>query len=348
MFLSRWTKQINTSLVGVDLGIQSIKLLKINDESPKLIENFLIAALPSESMTKGVITDFNAVGTILRDMFQTADVTSNHVAFAIPRSLAIFKNITLDSRLSGEDIEERVWMEADKHFPDLVGNIYLDFSISGKVKNESRQQEVMLVACRKDLIKPYLEICKVAGLIPKLVDISSYALERTLKAILAEKNGTETFSLLNLDLGLSTLVVRQGDSLLYSNDQSFDGIRLMEQVKNYLSNPQSDEEAVKKYDSILKEILSVHLRHTMHFFYSSCAHVHIDHVILSGDCAYLPGLKELVQQEVGIPTTIANPFENMELAERIDKKNLQENASALALCCGLALTQFDPEKGNKV
>lgn len=354
MFLSWWKKKVNVSLVGIDLGSQSIKLLKLSVDSPSIVENFLISPLPEEATNKGVITDFNVVGNILKNLFLSAEIKSNQVAFAIPRSLVIFKTITIDARLTEEEIETRVWMEADKHFPDLVGNIYIDFMFSDEEKIDGTQKKITLVACRKDLIKPYLEICKIADLIPKVVDVSSYALERTLNVLVKEKKlETKTSALLNLDLGLSTLIVKSQNTLLYSNDQSLDGSRLMEQVKSYLKNPivsNSDGNKLtdEKYAAILKETLSAHLRHSMHFFYSNRSDIHIDQLFLSGDCADIPNLCDFIQKEVGIPTVLANPFETMQFSEQVDKTLLQQNAAALAICYGLALTQFDSEKGNRV
>jgi len=57
----------------------------------------------------------------------------------------------------------------------------------------------------------------------------------------------------------------------------------------------------------------------------------------------LPSLDALIQEKLNIKTSIANPFVDMEIAERVNKNNLMEEASALMLTCGLALRTFDNE-----
>jgi len=50
---------------------------------------------------------------------------------------------------------------------------------------------------------------------------------------------------------------------------------------------------------------------------------------------------ELVEERLGIPTSIANPFANMALASRVNAQNLSNDAPAMMIAVGLALRSFD-------
>lgn len=322
-------------LIGMDLGADSIKILEINSTSnPRCVEKFAIGSLPPGTIVKNEIKEPDVVTQVLKATLYQADIKTKNIAIAIPRSSTIIKNINIDNRLSADEIETRAWIEANHHFPDLVGDSYLDFAIVGPSSQDENQLELMLVACRKDIIKPYIEIAKNTDLNLKIVDVNSFALERALSLISASEPNHETIGLLNFDIDLSTLIVIQNEKLIYAHDEPFDGARLLKQ----LNETQGDE---LKLQNVVKENLTAYLRHIMHFFYSSRPNVSIKKIYFSGDCARDPALMGFIQQEIGIEMEIANPFLTLELNSGIDAAEIQTYSPALVLCAGLALSSTE-------
>jgi type IV pilus assembly protein PilM len=52
-------------------------------------------------------------------------------------------------------------------------------------------------------------------------------------------------------------------------------------------------------------------------------------------------MERLVEESLGAPTLIANPFINMALSSRVNQQGLNNDAPALMIACGLALRSFD-------
>ena len=73
----------------------------------------------------------------------------------------------------------------------------------------------------------------------------------------------------------------------------------------------------------------------LHFFNQ------VDHIVLAGGCAVIPGLAETVSGRTQVDTHIANPFARMSLGTKIRPKSLSADAPALLVACGLALRRFD-------
>ena len=65
------------------------------------------------------------------------------------------------------------------------------------------------------------------------------------------------------------------------------------------------------------------------------------HRARSGGCASIPGIAELVEERLGVPTIVANPFANMAVSSRVSTQALSNDAPALMVCCGLALRSFE-------
>lgn len=334
----------NGNIVGIDFGFANLKLLKINcTKTPYKVEKFAIAPFPQQALNKDGISDYPLVATALKQMFDNANVSTRQVAFAIPRSKAILKTITVDGRLTADELESRAWIEAGRHFPDLVGDIYLDFFITQT--QDPSQVDLTLVACRKTQVAPYLEILRLAGLQPKVIDVDSYALERAMPLI-TEPNTAEITALLCINTTNTTLTVTQNGQLIYAHDQSFDGQRLLAQTQAYLTNknilPQQAEYALINdtvYEDILKDNFISHLRHTMHFFYASRPQQHIQKLILGGDCATIPHLVPFIHNELGLTATTANFSAQLVLEPDIPAETFKSHTPALLLCCGLALSK---------
>ncbi|MDR2837569.1 MAG: pilus assembly protein PilM, partial [Azonexus sp.] len=68
---------------------------------------------------------------------------------------------------------------------------------------------------------------------------------------------------------------------------------------------------------------------------------HVDHIVLAGGCAVIPGIDQVVATRTQVNTLIANPFANMALSDRVKARSLLADSSALMVACGLALRRFD-------
>lgn len=342
LILKRLLQVPSNGLIGLDIGSNSLKLVKINSlEYPYFVENVAIEPIPDKAFRNDEIVNHGLIADLLKTMIKNEKIESKNVALSIPYSATIIKNILVDKRMTEEDIEQRTWIEANHLFPDLVGNIYLDFTILGPYAEDNSQLEVMLVVCRKDIIKPYLEILKLASLTPKVIDVSTHALERALSVLQTPTEINKITALLNLDMRISTFIVVQNNRILYAYDQSFDGQRLMTQVAKYkIDNQKVEIDNDEKYLAIIHENLSAHIRHVIHFFYSRRPNMIIEKMLIAGDCADLPNISNLVQQEVSVDTEKVNPFLQMHFMSDLDKQRIEKNAASFMLCSGLALSTY--------
>lgn len=328
---------IKNDIIGLDIGSDFIKLLKINNKTtPKVVEKYAIAPLPAGAIVKNEIKEPNVVAQILKKTLEETGSKTDQIALAITRSSTIIKNITIDSRLTADELETRVYVEAKHQFPDLIGDSYLDYTIVGKSSKDETQLDVILVACRKNVVDSYIALLHLAGVTPKIVDVNSFAFERALLEIANSTSANRTVALLNLDSSLSTLIVLHDKQLIYAHDETFDAHRLLT-----LLNEAKDD--VEKQQTILKDNLSTHLRHAMNFFYSTRSHFNIEKLFVGGDCTRDFNLVDFIHNETGLETCIADPFAHMQIHSAIDTPEFKKSHSGLVLCAGLALYSLKDE-----
>lgn len=323
-------KDLNQPLLGLDIGSSEIKLLQIDNQTHRIVEYFATVPVPTGLIEKDVIKKPSELADLLRAALRKHGIYTKSVALAVPRSAVIIKNTTVDARLGAKEIESRAWVEAGQQFPDLIGEINLDYTILGPSAGDPSKLDMVLVACRKEQIKPYLDFIKEAGLQAKLVDVNCYAFERALR--LESIAPQETVALLNIDYSITSLVVVRNKMQLFAHDYSFDGKNLKTMLSAEIENQ------TQNIEKVLKDQFSTHLRHVIHFFYSSLHNVPIQRIYLSGDLATLPILQPYIQAESGIETQIAKPCQGMTVGPQVDRQLLEQLNPALVLCCGLALS----------
>ena len=90
------------------------------------------------------------------------------------------------------------------------------------------------------------------------------------------------------------------------------------------------------------ENAALEIQRAMQFFFTSSQFNSIEHILLVGGSAVIPGLEEVVSARTQVNTLIANPFASMALNPRIQLKKLVADAPSLMIACGLAMRRFDP------
>ena len=90
-----------------------------------------------------------------------------------------------------------------------------------------------------------------------------------------------------------------------------------------------------------KEAMVQQVSRLLQFFYAGSEHNRVDQIVLAGGCAAIAGIAPMVEEQLGVPTMVANPLAHMTLGPRVQAHALAQDAPALMIACGLALRSFD-------
>ena len=88
------------------------------------------------------------------------------------------------------------------------------------------------------------------------------------------------------------------------------------------------------------ETLAQEIGRALQFFFTSTPHNRVDHILLAGGSAPLPGLTEAVTQHAGAVCSVVNPFEGMEIGSGVRMKKMAREAPSYLTSCGLAMRRF--------
>ena len=99
-----------------------------------------------------------------------------------------------------------------------------------------------------------------------------------------------------------------------------------------------------EFDEVLqpfKEAVLQQVTRSLQFFFSSSQYDDVDYIVLAGGTASIDGLAGMIENKLGTPTIIANPFGDMSLSSKVDADALANDAPAMMIACGLAMRSFD-------
>lgn len=344
-------------LIGVDISSSAVKMVEIEEAGKNLyrVERYAIESLPKDAVTDGNIMNLDAVAETLRRAWKRLGSRVKNVALALPSAAVITKKIIAPAGLREEEMEVQVEAEANQYIPFALDEVNLDFQVLGPAPSGPEEVEVLIAAARKEKVEDRVAAAEAAGLKAVVMDVDSYA-TLTAYELIAQQlpNGGRSQTVAIVDIGASMMHINvvHDNQPIYLREQTFGGNQLTQEIQRRYSLSADEAELAKRQGGLpenyeaevlqpFMDTLALEVARALQFFFSSSQFSHVDHILLGGGCAMIPGLDEIVANRTQVSTMIANPFANMALSSRIKPRQLTLDAPALLVACGLAMRRFD-------
>ncbi|MEL7936883.1 MULTISPECIES: pilus assembly protein PilM [Pseudomonas] len=353
--LGLFTKKANT-LLGIDISSTSVKLLELSRSGGRYkVEAYAVEPLPPNSVVEKNIAELEGVGQALSRVVAKARTGVKTAAVAVAGSAVITKTIEMDGGLSEDELENQLKIEADQYIPYPLEEVAIDFEVQGVSARNAERVDVLLAACRKENVEVREAALALAGLTAKVVDVEAYALERAFGLLGDQLGGNAdelTVAVVDIGATMTTLSVLHHGRTIYTREQLFGGRQLTEEIQRRYGLSVEEAGLAKKqgglpddYDSEVlqpfKDAVVQQVSRSLQFFFAAGQFNDVDYILLAGGTASIPDLDRLIQQKIGTPTLVANPFADMVLSGKVNAGALASDAPALMIACGLAMRSFD-------
>ncbi len=341
-------------LIGVDICSTSVKMVDIQRQQGIFhLKSYAIESLILGSVVDKIIVDTEAVGDAISRGVRRSQASSRQAATSVSGSAVITKIIDMDKALSDVEREAQIRLDADQYIPYPLEEVNLDFEVLGPSLIDDNMVQVLLAASRSENVDQRIDALAFGGLDTKIMDIESHAIERSFNLMVDSLPGVpELVALVDVGHNQTTLYIAKDGDFVYSREQLFGGVQLTEAIQNRYGLS-FEEATINKRERALPEdyypeILTPFMENaiqqitrSLQFYFSSSKYNSINHLVLAGGSSSIPGLAGMVQQRLGVPVSIANPFINMTIDPYIDSEQLAVDAPSLMAACGLALRSFD-------
>ena len=350
----------NKPLVAIDIGSHSIKLVQLKKAGKSYhLQNFGVMPLRPESIVDGTVMDAGTVVEGIRNLIRMEKTKVKDVVTAISGQSVIVKKIRMPEMTEKELAESIMW-EAEQHIPFEISEVNIDFQIMPPSTDTAiphdNQMDVLLIAARKSKMEDYISLLNEAGLNPVIVDSDVFALENGYEL---NNDDEESRIVALVDIGASAMninILKDGVTL-FQRDIAMGGNHYTAAFQQEFDISYEEAEALKMgvgftdecgAEQVLPLLVSVseelreELQRSLEFFRSTIIDEPIEKMVISGGCACIKGLDQLLSRRLGLPVAVADPFRNIHYSGKaFDPEYLQEMAPVAAVGVGLAMRRLD-------
>ena len=348
------------NLLGIDISSTSIKLIELSQTAGTAaelyrVDAFSVEPLPPNAVVEKKIADIDAVGQGIQRAVVKAGTKTKRAAVAVSGSAVITKVVPMNASLSDAEMETQIQLEADQYIPYPLEEVNIDFDVVGPTAGNAEMVDVLLAASRRENVDDRVSALEIAGLTAAIVDVEAFAMENACTLLLGrfdDEHGDQTVAVADVGATTTTMHVLHDGKTVYTREQNFGGNQLLDEIQRRYGMTRTDALAKLQNGTLpenfdtevlgpFKEALAQQIARALQFFYSASTFNRTDQVILSGGAAGIAEIEDLIEERLGFPVSIANPFAPMGLAPGIDAQAIARAAPSMMVATGLALRAFD-------
>ncbi len=343
-------------LIGIDISSTSVKLIELSRAGKTFkVETYAVEPLPANSVVDKRIEDIEAVGQCLERAYKKSGSKLKTASVAVAGSSVITRVIAMPGNLSDSEMADQILIEADQYIPYDMDEVSYDFSTIGPTEGNPDQVDVLLAASQRDNVDQRSEVCNYAGLTAKIVDIEAYAIEHTYELLrhqLPDEGIDKVVAIVDIGATTMTITVLHDGNIIYTRDQTFGGKQLTEEIMRRYGLSYEEAGLKKRQGGLpdnyqtevldpFKDNIVQEVNRSLQFFFANSAFNAIDTIVMAGGTSTIPGVTNIVEQQTGNQTLLAEPSAALKMSGKVRPERLHADAASLLISFGLALRSFD-------
>lgn len=338
----------NQTAVGLSIGSSSIKIveLKKSGKTWKLL-HFGIVQLPEDVVVNREIVNPIAVTESIKTLVNQIKLSNKSVTTALSGTSLIIKRMMIDAP-DMRELQEQVFWEAEQYLPFDVSEVVMDYQVLSRGKDN--KTDVMLVALKKSVLDTYMTCIEDSGLKPKIVDVDFFALQNLYEANYPI-NPAEAVAIVDIGASALKIVVVQAGIPVFTKDSAVGGRNLTAEIQRNLNLSYVDAETLKTGGSggttpqevselmhVMADNFATEIKRALDFYNASSSGAPVSYVLLAGGSSKIEGLSKVVEESVGLPTQLINPFNSISYDPAVFTQEYLANIAPIAsIPIGLAL-----------
>lgn len=306
-------------IVGLDIEPGRLAAAEVSVNGTIQLVRAATIELPVGVVRDGEVVDVDAVATALRQLWSEHDLKRD-VRIGVANAKIVVRTIDVPPVTEAREIDVVVRQVAAEELPMPMESAVLDYVPLGIVETPAGpRQRVVLIAARREMIESVLAAVTAAGLKPRGVDLSAFAMIRAL-------GGGHPESGLYLSIGgVANLAVVVDGICQFTRvtGAGLEGMAIelaerrrltLEHARAWLRHVglaapleeiEGDAEIIAETRRVLTDgirRLATEVRASLEFHLTqTVAGGHVEHAVLTGPAVDIPGFAETLSGELGMP-----------------------------------------------
>lgn len=365
--------------IGLDIGTNTLRAIQLKQTGglPTVVK-YGYLNIAHGAINEGEITDVDVISKALTSLWKKSSISDRSVIVGVANQKVVVRLIEIPY-MTYEELKGAIQYQAQDFIPIPVEEAIIDFQIVGEFtsENDERMIEVLLVAAQKDMIGLFVEATQKANLKLEAIDVTSFAIERSLLKSLPvipeeEEESSEAIALINIGAGITNIIIVERNVprftrvLAYAANDftkvitenaglSFDEA---EELKINIGLPPLEgdrmegiadnyKERAEEIQNILQEEsykFVAEIRRSFDYYLAQQAQFKgIDKIIMSGGGAELKNFLPYLEMGLQAEAIKGKPLSNVQVPKSLQNTTINEDESSLAIPIGLALRRFESD-----
>jgi type IV pilus assembly protein PilM len=352
--------------VGIELTPEKVNLAHLKRQGNSLKLDTLASVELAEGVyEEGQILDAAAMADAIQAVLAESKLKVKQATTAIP-GRAITRVIPVPAELDDEELREMVLnQEASLYLPFPREEADVDYQKLGYFVDEDgiEKVQVLLVAVRKDLTDPYIDVFQQAGLMLNVLETSSFALIRTIREQLRQFTPQEAAAVVDIEfenteisivvdgvphfsrtVPIGTFQIQSALSRAMNlppsrNTELLQGMTVPIQTMDTVGAPQMGGGTNPGTTAMLRVLgeLSDELRRSIDFYLNQGEDMEVAQLLLAGPGASIGQLDEFLAQRLSLPASQIDPISALSLD--VSEEIPEAQRPGLATVIGLGLRE---------
>lgn len=202
--------------VGLDIGTTAVRAAEVTlgkgGAADSTLRRFGQVVLPPGAVRNGEVVEPDIVAAALKQLWAKAKFGTKKVAVGVANQKVIVRQVEVPW-LPASELRASLVFQVQDYIPMPVDEAILDFHPLEELvsENGTRVLRGLLVAAARDMVNSQLAAVQKAGLSPQMVDLTPFAVMRSLNdPHPVGLSGVEAEALVDIGASVTNIVVHQG------------------------------------------------------------------------------------------------------------------------------------------
>ena len=355
------------SIIGLDIGSNIVKAVLLKEKGSKYhLTNYGIVQVAEENIDEADPREkMDLLANAIRRCIKESGIKTKETAVALSGDAVVIRYIKFPM-MNRSELKTAIRNEADQYVPFNIEHATLDFSITGEVVEDGQKKnEIILVAAKEEPVNQVMELLKISGLTPAVIDVDVFALQNAYEVNYGKSEG-RAVALINIGAKFTNLNIVEDGISRFTRDVPIGGNQFTKDIQREFNTsyieaekikqehaeiiiesedmsitriPNKEDKSIKIYSAIVPTLgkLMAEIRRSFDFYESQSHKRTINTVFLSGGGIRVKNIEKFFSERLKLPVEVLNPFMSIELDPRLPSDKLRQVASQLAVAVGLAV-----------
>jgi type IV pilus assembly protein PilM len=332
---------------ALDIGTNAVRVVQLSSTGPDSwsLQHYGYAPLDEKTSMGGSAESQRRLGEVIMTAVGQSGIKDKNVVIGLPSNKTFTTVIDIPS-MGEAELRSTIKYQIDQYIPMAIDDTKVDWALLGQSLHDPKQQEVLLSSTANAYTEERLEFIESLGLNVIAAEPDPLAMIRSLlpsgvkdarliidvgeqSTDLAITFGDSPRLVRTIPTGLRSLIKAAVQNLNVQEDQARQVI-----VKFGLAPDRLEGQVYRAIEGTLDNF-AAELVKSIKFFQTRYPNTPVGGILLSGFGAVVPQFGEYVTAKTGVPSSIANPWQKVRVAQS-DQQQLTSVAAEFATAIGLA------------